>query len=64
MVNTYTKMNTGSRCVAIVIKNQTAKLIIISKGIKVTQVVAVNRVPPIEVMPGMLEKLDEMQGVQ
>ena len=26
--------------------------------------VAVNRVPPIEVTPGTLEKLDEMQGIQ
>ena len=37
MVNTYTEMTTGSRCVAIVIKNQTAVPIIIGKGVKVTQ---------------------------
>ena len=61
MVNTYTKMTTGSRHVAIVIKNQTAALIFIGKGIK--WVVAANRVPPIEVMPATLEKLDKMQGV-
>ena len=36
MVNAYTEMNTGSRCVTIVIKNQTAVPIIISKGVKVT----------------------------
>ena len=64
MVNTYTEMTTGSRHVTIVIKNQTAALIIVSKGIKVAQVVAANRVTPVEVMPGTLEKLDEMQGVQ
>ena len=63
VVNTYTEMTTVSRYVAIVIKNQTAALIIVSKGINVTQVVAVNRVPPIEVMPGTLEKLDEMQSL-
>ena len=57
-------MATGSRCVAIVIKNQTAVPIIIGKGIKVTWVVAANRVPPIEIMPETLEKIHEMQGVQ
>ena len=36
VVNTYTEMTTGSRHVAVVIKNQTAALIIVSKGIKVT----------------------------
>ena len=41
-----------------------AALITISKGIKIAPVVAANRVPPVEVMPGMLEKLDEMQGMQ
>ena len=64
VANTYTEMMTWNRHVAIVIKNQTAVLIIISKGIKVAWVVAVNRVPPVEVMPGTLEKIDEMQGVQ
>ena len=51
MVNTYTEMTTRSWCVAIVIKNQTTALIIVGKGVKITQVVAVNRVTPIEVMP-------------
>ena len=58
MVNTYTKMTTGSKCVAIVIKNQTAALITISKGIQIAQVV-----PPVEDMPGTLEKLDKVQGI-
>ena len=59
---TYTEMATGSRCVAIVIKNQRVAPINIGKDVKVTWVVAANRVLPIEVMPGTLEKLDEMQG--
>ena len=63
VANTYTQMTTGSRHVAIVIKNQTAVLIIIGKGVKVTWVVGANRVPPVEVMPVTLEKIDEMQGV-
>ena len=45
------------------IKNQTTVPIIIGKGIKVAWVVAVNRVPPVEVMSGTLGKLDEMQGI-
>ena len=53
-----------SRHVAVVVKNQTAVPIIIGKDVKVTQVVAANRVPPVEVMPGTLEKLDKMQGSQ
>ena len=45
------------------IKNQTAVLIIIGKVIKVAWVVAANRVLPVEVMSGTLEKLDKMQGI-
>ena len=63
VANTYTEMTTANRCVAVVIKNQTSAPIIISTGIKVAQVVVANRVPPVEVMPGTLEKLDEMQGI-
>ena len=63
MANTYTEMTTGSKHVAIVIKNQMAVPITICKGVKITWVVAANRVPPVEVMPGTLEKLDKMQGI-
>ena len=45
VVNTYTKLIPGSKRVAVVVKNLTAILITITKGIKVTQVVAVNAVP-------------------
>ena len=57
-------MTMGSKCVTVVIKNQTAASIIIGKGIKVAWGVAANRVPQVDVMPGTLEKLDEMQGIQ
>ena len=63
MANTYTKVTTGSRYVTIMIKNQTATLIIIGKGINIALVVAANMVPPVEVKPGILKKLDEMQGI-
>ena len=55
LVNTYTEMTTGSKHVAIVIKNKTAVPITISKGIKIARMVAANRVPPVEVMSGTLE---------
>ena len=64
VANTYTEMPNGSKCVAIVIKNQMAAPITISKGIKINWVVAANRVPPVEVMSGTLEELDETQGIQ
>ena len=58
---TCTKMTTGSKHVAMEIKNQTAAPITISKGIKIAWVVAVNRVPPVEVMSRTLEKSDEVR---
>ena len=64
VANTYTKMTTGNKHVAVVIKNQMAALIMIGKCIKIAWIVAANRVPPVEVMPGTLEKLDKIQGIQ
>ena len=46
MASTYTEMTTGSKHIAVVIKNQMAALITIGKGIKITKMVAVIRVPP------------------
>ena len=63
-VNMYTKVISGSKQVAVVVKNLMAIPIPITKGIKVTQVAVVNAVPPVEIAPGTLEKLDEMQGIQ
>ena len=45
-------------------KNLTAAFITIAKGVKVTQVVAANAVPPVKLAPNTLEKLDEIQGIQ
>ena len=45
-------------------KNLTATPINIANDVKVTQVVAVNAGPQVEVMLGTLEKLDEIQGIQ
>ena len=48
VVKTYFEVISRSKRVAGVVKNLTAILIPISKGIKVTQVVAANAVPPVE----------------
>ena len=47
-----------------VVKNLTAISVTIAKGLKVTQVVAMNAVPPVKVIPKTLEKLNEIQGIQ
>ena len=64
VVNTYIEVTTGSRWVVVMVKNLMAILITSAKGIKVTQVVAANAVPKVEVAPKTLEKLDEMQCIQ
>ena len=48
----------------VVVKNLAAALITIAKGVKIAQVVAVNVIPQVKISPGMLEKLDKMQGIQ
>ena len=45
VVNMYTKVISGSKQVVVVVKNLMAIPITIAKGVKVTQVVAVNTVP-------------------
>ena len=38
--------------------------ITITKGVKITQVVAANAVSPVEVTPNTVEKWNEIQGIQ
>ena len=38
IMNTYTKMTTGSKWVVVIVKYLTAALITIAKGVKITQV--------------------------
>ena len=64
VVNTYTEVISGSKKVAVVVKNLMAIPVIITKGIKVTQVVAANAVPPVELASRTLEALGEAQGIQ
>ena len=62
VVNIKTKVISGGKQVAVVLKNLMAAPVTITKGIKFTQVVAVNAVSPVEVAPWTLEKLVEIQG--
>ena len=64
VVNTNTEITMRSRQIAVVVMNLTTAPITIAKSIKVTHVIATDMVPPVEVAPGTLEKLDEMQGIQ
>ena len=64
VVNMYTNVITGSKQVVVVVKNLMDVLITITKGVKSTQVGAVNVVPPVELAPRTLEELDEVQGIQ
>ena len=53
------KVISGSKQVTVVVKILMAILITIAKDIKVTQVVAVNVVPPVEVTPRTQENFDD-----
>ena len=63
VVNTYTKVISGSKQVVVVMKNLMATPITITKGIKATQVMVANMVPPVELASRTLEELDEVQGI-
>ena len=54
MINTYTKLTSGSQQVEVVVKNQMVTLITNAKGINVIQVVAANVIPPVEAVPRTL----------
>ena len=64
VVNTYTEVTTGSKQVAVVVKNLPAIPITIAKGNKITQIVAMNVVPPVKLAPRTLERLGKIQGSQ
>ena len=48
----YTEVISGSKWVSVVVKNLTAILITIAKGVKAIQVVVANAVPPVEIASG------------
>ena len=61
VMNTFTEMATRSKQFVVMVKNLTATLVTIAKGVKVTQVVAVNVVPQVEVASGTLGKLEKFR---
>ena len=64
VINTYTEMTTRSNWVAVMCWKAWLPLQSLSpRASKLTQVVAVKVVFQVEVVPGTLEKLDEMQGI-
>ena len=63
IMNTYTKMTPG-KWVVVMVKNLTTAQFTITRRVKITWVVAVNAIPQVEASPGMLDKLDKMQGIQ
>ena len=64
VVKMYNEVTSRSKHIGEVLKNLTAILVTIAKGMNVTQVVAANAVPQVEVAPRPLEELDEVQGIQ
>ena len=62
--NTYTKMQNGSKNVAVVVGNSMAYPQTLKKKISVVRVVAANWVPELQMQPIMMDTLDEAQGIQ
>ena len=64
IMTTYSKMATGTKQVAVLVKNLTATPITVAKGVKIAPVIAANNIPQVGVSLGTLEKFDKMQGIQ
>ena len=62
--NAYTEMCNGSRNVAVVVRNSMAYPQTLKKKIPVARVVAANWVSEPQMWPGMIDTLDEAQGIQ
>ena len=62
--NTYTEMCNGSKNVAIVVRNSMVYPQTLKKKIPMARLVAANWVPELWVWPGMIDALDEAQGIQ
>ena len=62
--NAYTKMCNGNKNVAIVVRNSMAYRHTLKKKVLVARVVAANWVLEPQMWPGMIDTLDEAQGIQ
>ena len=61
--NAYTEMCNGSKSVTVMIRNGTAYPQTLKK-IPVARVVTANHVSEVQMWPGMMDALDEVQGIQ
>ena len=61
--NAYTKMHNGSKNVTVVVRNSIYRQTL-KKTILVARVVAADQVPESQMWPGMIDALDEDQGIQ
>ena len=64
VTNVYTELHDGCKSVAVVVQNQTARPVTLKKGRVIARVEAANKVPPAQMIPGTLEKLDELEGLE
>ena len=62
--NAYTEMCNGSKSVTVVVRNGMAYPQTLKKKIPVARVVAANCMPEVQMWPGMMDTLDEVQGIQ
>ena len=62
--NAYTEMHNGSKNVAIIMRNSIVYPQTLKKKIPVARVVAANREPEPQMWPGMIDTMDEAQGIQ
>ena len=62
--NSYTKMHNGSKSVAIMVRNGMAYPQTLKNKIPVARVVAANHMPEVQMWPGIMDPLDEVQGIQ
>ena len=62
--NVCTDLRDSSSSVSMVVKNTTRKAVTMNKGVTFVEVVATNEIPSSHLKPGMMEALDEMQGIK
>ena len=61
--NAYTEMCNDSKNVAVIVRKSTVYPQTLKKKVPVARVVAANWVPELQVWPGMIDTLDEAQGI-
>ena len=62
--NAYTEMHNGSKNVTVLVRNSMVYPQTPKRKILVAKVVAANQVPELQMQPGMIDMLDEAQGIQ